>query len=185
MSFFKVVFPRPLLNHSRLWLGYLMVSLFMLMASAAEAAETIILKFNILEAPISVPELSTFVKTGELSSSLEAYLKLANKNPEELRQALTNRVDVDGVVLSKVLNSFAGEFLLDEVSEVIHTPSERSSRQALRSALVTSALRDDNVRLIEVLENYPTSEVHVEGDRLVEVYRQIDNVVGRLPKLPF
>nr|WP_239005482.1 alpha/beta hydrolase [Gloeothece citriformis] len=157
----------------------------MILAPNASAAETIILKYSVLEAPISVPELSTFVNTGELSPSLKAYLKLANRNPDELRQALTQRVNVDGVVLSQVLNSFAGEFLLDQLSEVVHTPSQRSSRQALRSALVTSALSDNDVRLIEVLENYPTSEVHVEGDRLADVYRQIDTVVGRLPKLPF
>lgn len=154
-------------------------------APNAEAAETVILKYKILRESISVPELKTLAQTGELSPSLKVYLLLAKKKPEELRDALTKPVTVDGVVLSKVLNSFPGEFLLDQVSEVIHTPSDRSSRQALRSALVNSALADNKIRLIEVLENYPTSEVHVEGDRLADAYRSIDNVVGRLPKLPF
>ncbi|WP_013321719.1 alpha/beta hydrolase [Gloeothece verrucosa] len=179
---FKLFFSPPVGFKLRLPLSGLMVGLLWFIAPVAEAAETIILKYSVLRESISVPELSNFVKTGELSSSLKAYLVLAKKNPEQLRQALTDPVKVDGVVLSQILNSFPGEFLLDQVSEVIHTPSKRSSRQALRSALVSSALPDNNVRLIEVLENYPTSEVNVEGDRLVDAYRSIDNIAKRLPK---
>lgn len=170
----------------QVWLTTIIVSLSVFGSNlTVEAAETVILKYSILRESISVAELSKFAETGELSSSLKAYLKTANKEPAQLRQVLTEQIDIDAVLLSKILNTFAGEFLLDQVSEVIHTPSRRSSRQALRSALVTSALPDNNIRLIEVLENYPTSEVHVEGDRLVDAYRQMDKVLGKIPKLPF
>lgn len=150
---------------------------------SAEAAEQVILKYSILRESISVAELRNFADTGELSSSLKAYLTIANKKPEDLRQALTRKVEVDPVLLSKILNSFVGEILLDQVSEVIQTPSRKASRQSLRGALVTSALPDGNIRLIEVLENYPTSEVHVEGDRLAEIYRQLKGVLGNLPRI--
>lgn len=76
-----------------------------------------------------------------------------------------------------------GEFLLDRASEIVHTPSESASRQSLRGAMVSSAVPDGNVRIIEVLENYPTDEVYVEGDRLVELYNTIETVVGHLDNL--
>ena len=149
------------------------------------AADQVILKYSILRESVSVPELSNLAKTGEVSPSLKAYLKLANKQPDDLRRILNQNVDVDPVFLSKILNSFAGDFVLNEVGQIIHTPSKRANRESLRGALVTSALSDRNIRVIEILENYPTSELHVDGDRLADVYQQIEGVVGQIPRLPF
>jgi hypothetical protein len=83
-----------------------------------------------------------------------------------------------------MLNNPVGETMLDQVSQVIHTPTNRASRESLRAALVSSALPDGQITLIETLENYPTSEVHVEGNRLAEVAQTITKVLGRLPSLP-
>jgi Alpha/beta hydrolase of unknown function (DUF1400) len=151
----------------------------------AKAAEYVVLKYSILHESISVSELSDFAKTGEPSRSLRAYLRMANKEPDELRTALTKEVKVNPTVASKVLNSLPGEFLLDGLSDIIRTPSGKASRQSLRAALVKSALPDGDIKLIEVLENYPTSEVHIEGDRLVEVYNQINGVLGNLSQVKF
>ncbi len=143
----------------------------------AIAAETVMLKYGFLRESISVPELTTFTATGELSPSLSAYLRLANQEPEKLQQLLTKAIEVDAVLLYKILTSVPGELLLDQVSTVVHTPSDRASRQSLRAALVSSALEDDNITLIEIMENYPTSEVHIEGDRLAQTYSRISGVV--------
>ncbi len=170
----------------KLVLSLLLASLSTLMVTIpANAAEQVILKYSILRESISVEELNTLAETGEVSPSLQTYLKLANKQPEELRNALNQSFSVDPVFLSQILNSFAGEFVLDQVGEVIHTPSQRASREALRGALVTSALSDKNVRVVEVLKNYPTSEVHVEGDRLAGIYKQIEGVISKIPGLSF
>ncbi len=145
------------------------------------AAESVILKYGFLRESISVTELSTFAKTGEMSSSLDAHLDLANQNPETVRNVLTQEISVNPILLSQILNSPWGEILLDRVTEFIRTPSGRASRESLRGALVTSALPDKNIRLIEVLENYPTAQVHVEGDRLVEIYSRIQKALEQIP----
>lgn len=149
------------------------------------AAERVVLKYSILRESISVAELSRLARQGEVSPALKSYLALAKKRPQDLRQLLNRNLDVDPVLLSKVLKSFAGDFLLDQVSEVVYTPSQRASRESMRGALVSSALPDGNIRLIEVLENYPTAEVHVDGDRLAEFHQQIQGAISRLPRLPF
>jgi hypothetical protein len=149
----------------------------------ADAADTVVLKYRFLRETISVSELTTFAETGELSSSLRAYLRMAGREPEELRRTLTQEVQVDPILLYRVLNSVPGELLLDRVSQVIHTPTNRANQQSLRAALVSSALPDGNITLIETLQNYSTPEVHVEGDRLVEVVRNINRVLGRLPDI--
>lgn len=175
-------------SRNYLQLGYGLIITMIGVFSAvlpAQAAEKVILKYSVLRESVSVAELSTLANTGETSSALKSYLKLANKQPEELQALLNNNVDVDAVFLSKVLNSFAGNWVLDPVGEVIQTPSKRASRESLRGALVTSALSDNNIRVIEIFENYPTSEIHVDGDRLAEIYQDIEGFVSKVPRLPF
>lgn len=154
-------------------------------ASRTQAAESVILQYGILQGSISVEELSTFALSGELSSSLKSYLRLSDTKPEDLRKVLTKEVDLDGVSLSRTLNSLPGEILLDQVGTIIRPRSRRASRQALRAALVNSALSDDQITLIEVIENYPTDEIYVEGDRLVNAYNSIRRGVEIASRLGF
>lgn len=151
----------------------------------ADAAESVVLKYRFLRETISVTELAKFARTGELSSTLKTYLKLAGREPDELRRALTQEVRVNPNILYRVLSNPIGEVMLDQVSEVIHTPDNQANRQSLRGALVSSALPDNQITLIETLENYPTPEVHVEGERLVQVAQKIQDVFRRLPNIRF
>jgi hypothetical protein len=144
----------------------------------AQASDAVVLRYGIFEESISVAELSTFARGGELSSSLKNYLEMANQKPETLKMLLTQEIPVDGVFLYRVLNSFPGEVLLDRVGEVVRTPSGRASRESLRSALVSSALSDRQITLVEIIENYPTSEVYLEGDRLSFIYNSIRSALN-------
>lgn len=144
----------------------------------AFAAEQVVLKYRILRESISVNELSTFAETGELSRPLQVNLKLARQNPEAVRRFLTQPVQVSPIFLDRLLNSPVGNVVLDELEKVVHTPDRLADRQALRAALVISASRDNNVTLIEVIQNYPTSQVEVEGDRLEDAYRQLQRLSG-------
>jgi hypothetical protein len=148
--------------------------------SEAIAAERVILKYKVFRESISVPQLATFAQTGEISQSLRFYLDATRQNPEDVRRVLNRPIDVNIVTLDRTLNSRIGELLLDQVGQAIHPPVEEVNRQALRSALVLSAQSDNQVSLIEVLQNYPTAEVEVEGERLVQAYRQLSALNGRL-----
>ncbi|PPS45431.1 alpha/beta hydrolase [Chroococcidiopsis sp. TS-821] len=146
---------------------------------AANAAERVVLRYRIFRQSLSVAELAQFAETGELSRSLRSNLARAGQDPVTVRRYLTEPVRVNPVFLDRVLNSPVGNALLDEISQVIHTPSRRADRQALRAALVLSA-RDGQVSLIEVLQNYPTREVQVDGDRLEVAYRQLRRLSGNI-----
>lgn len=141
-----------------------------------EAAESVILRYRILTESISVLELSQFVRKDKLSPRLRAYLDMADTDPKELKRILNKEIKVDGVRLYKFLKSLPGEMLLNQASKIITTPSQRASRESLRAALVSSALPDGKIALIEVMENYPTSQVDVEGDRLAEMYNHLSGV---------
>lgn len=154
--------------------SFLIASTLILFSSInAFAAETVILKYRILRESVSVKELTNFAQTGKLSSSLKVNFALARQDPKAVRQYLTQPVKINPLLLDRVLNSQIGNLLLDQISQTIHTPSRLADRQALRSALVLSAIRDREITLIEIIQNYPTSELQVEGDRLENAYNQL------------
>ena len=155
----------------------------LLSSSSATAADQVVLKYRIFSESISVKELSTFAETGKLSTSLRINLALARQDPKVVRLYLTEPVKVNPVFLDRVLNSPVGNVLVDQISQVVHTPSRRADRQALRSALGLSANADGQITLTEILENYPTAVVEVEGDRLESAYRLLQRLGGRLQDL--
>ncbi|MGH2415753.1 MAG: alpha/beta hydrolase [Microcystaceae cyanobacterium] len=114
---------------------------------------------------------------------LQASLKASRQNPEDVRKVLVREADVDVVTLDQALNNPVGDLLLDQINLVVHPPAKVVNRQAIRSALVLSASEDNKVSLIEVIQNYPTSEVEVEGERIVQAYRQISALSGRVRNL--
>ena len=178
-------FPLPLR-----WLGAFFASTSVFGTSfPADAAQSVVFKYLVLQETLSVTELTTFAETGELSHGLQFYLGSRENNTEKgaaelkLRDTLTQEVKVDGVLLYRALNNPAGELLLDKVSQIIHTPSNRANVPSLRSALVDSALEDNQITLLEVLQNYPTSEVVVEGDRLVEAVDEFNKISQTIEKL--
>lgn len=133
------------------------------------ATKQLILTFGPLMGSISIQELESFAKTGQLSSSLDFYLKQAKVKPEDFRNILTQQVNVSAKLLDKTLNSLLGEYILFQVGQVIHTRSRRANIQALRSAIVLSAVRDNRISLLEFLQKYPNQQMYVNGIRLARL----------------
>lgn len=147
------------------------------------AAEKVTLRYGIFQESLSVAELTRFAETGDPSPTLAAYMKLANKKPEEVRDALTKQVKISPILLDQALNNVVGERVLDEVGGTIHTATNTANRQALRSALVLSASDDGKISLIEAVQKYPTQEVEVEGDRLVDTALKLSELESGIRKI--
>jgi hypothetical protein len=155
----------------------LMAGLAMAMDSAA-AAERVVLTYGSLSLEIPIGELDTLAETGEASEELDSLLALANQEPETLRTALQTPMPVNPLVASLFLSSPPGERLLDLVGESIQpTSGEAGSRSALRAAINT-AIDDGEVSLLEVLKVYPSPDIVVQGDRLVETYGKVYELIG-------
>lgn len=164
--------------HSALFLGISTVVLGF--STHANAAETLVFKYQGFRESVSVNELTTFAETGEVSSSLRSYFRTAKQNPDEVRGDLNQPLTINIVTLDRLLNSQMGESILDQIGQIVHPRVQAVSRQALRSALVLSARLDSKISLIEVLQNYPTSQIEVEGTRLGQLDRQVGTLVENL-----
>lgn len=154
-----------------------------LYSTAGFAAEKVVLRYGIFQESISVAELSSFAETGDPSPTLAAYMKLANKKPDDIRDALTKPVKISAIVLDRALNNVVGEKVLDEVGKTVHTSANTANRQALRSTLVLSASDDGKLSLIEAIQKYPTPEVDVELDRLVDTAQKLSNLESGIRKI--
>ena len=149
-------------------------------SSSAFAAQQVILKYGILRESVSVADLTTFAETGNPSPALQAHLKLSGQKPEAVRQMLTKEIRINPIVLDRVLNSPIGNALIDPLSQAIRTPTGGADRQALRGALALSASGDGKLSILEIVQKYPTQEVLVDGDRIVDAYRRLNDLSDRL-----
>lgn len=129
-------------------------------------AENIIIAFGPIRPSFAVKDLATFIETGAVPNGWRFYFNVAGIDAEEFRTALTQEVDVDFMFMDQWLNNILGEYLLFQVGTIIHTPSGDANIQALRSALVISALNDGKISLFEFLRNYPAQAVVIEGINL-------------------
>lgn len=145
-----------------------------LATNPAGAAEQLIVTYGAYQASFAVSDLEILANTGETSASIGFYLELAGLTPEQLRSVLTTQFDVSHNVLDDMLNTEGGEYLLSEVTQVIHTPSQQANIQALRSSLILSASDDRQVSLLELLQKYPTQQVYVNGANLVQLANELN-----------
>ncbi len=157
------------------WVGLSAIASATVMALSpqAQAADEIVFRYGILRQRLSVVELTKFAQTGEKSPVLERYLERANSNPEEVRQVLNKPLDISHDTLDKALNTVVGDLLLDELGKMIQTPDDSGNREALKSALLASAEKDNQVTILELIQNYPTDEIHLDVKRALKTYNNL------------
>lgn len=151
--------------------------------NGAIAADRVTITYGIFRPSVSVDELTNLAETGKVSPSLNFYFNQARQNPETVRRILTQEVNATPVVLDRVLNNRIGEFLLDRIGQSVSTSSGQANRQALRSAIILSANKDNKVSLIEIIQNYPTTEVVVDGENIAQTYNQLYLLAENLQRI--
>lgn len=149
----------------------------------AIAADKVVLTYGFLSMDVPIADLEALAESGETSEELSSLLTLAGQNPETLRTTLTEPIPLSPIVLDYALNSSAGEWMLDQISETIHPASGEAGKLALRSALIGASSDDRQVTLLEVMQLYPSPEIVVQGDRLVETYNTVYDVIEPLQDL--
>jgi len=151
--------------------------------SEAIAADRVVLTYGLISMDIPIEDLATFAESGEESDELSRLLDMAGQDPEALRSTLTEPVNLSPTVVDFALNTPPGEWVLDRVSETIHPASGEAGRLALRSALIGASADDHEITLIEVMQLYPSPDIVVQGDRLLETYNRLYEVLEPLADL--
>ncbi|NET37160.1 MAG: alpha/beta hydrolase, partial [Cyanothece sp. SIO1E1] len=135
------------------------------------SAERVIIHYGPFSPSFRMKDLATFVKTQQVPGTWKMYLGVTDVDAQNLWTFLTQGLNINFLFLDEFLNSPAGEHLLMELGQVIYTPSGQANVQALRSALIKSAMRDNHVSMLELLQNYPTAQIHIDGSNLVKMLK--------------
>lgn len=153
----------------------------------AESSEKVIFTYGGFTQSISRAELQNFAETGEISSSLETLLNYGDQNPFLMRWILRQEFPANTKIVSDLLNTPPGEYVLSQTGNVVGSKAERANITALRGALVKSASNDNLVSLMELLSNYPTEDVYVNGKILAQMRSNLNQFVeetSRYIKIP-
>lgn len=155
----------------------------------ARALDRIELKPSfLLENPLQLDDLVTFVETGAKNDDLQLLLDLlsgfSDVEEEEVRQFFGQTSVVDTVLLDRFLTSYVGEVVAQELSLVLDPQAggEAQVWQSYRDA-VSAAAADGELSVLEVLQNYGPELAVVDMQRFSKLQKQLSEDVEDLQAL--
>ncbi len=159
----------------RCWLAIATLISTVVWQSATFSAEKISFNYSLLGFKVLVEDLEAFAKQGEISRSLNFYLKrISPENTEQLQKFLNQSYDVDPVLVYRYSRTSVGIKLLERIGEIIQLPGGLNGFYGLRAALVQSAASGEGVNLINFLNHFPTN-INLNLQELLSLVRQISN----------
>lgn len=175
-----MVFSSTSLSRKLTALSLSLLSLGTLNIKKSYSADNIFFVFSPLITSLRVESLEQFAKDGTVNQNLGFYLNFARVDEEqkqEFREALTTPVKVDPVLLSRILNTDEAERLLNYFGSVINVRGGRNGKYLLRGALIKSAMQEDGLTLLNVLQNLAL-DIQIDIPRILDYSDQIDLVVN-------
>ncbi|WP_017294198.1 alpha/beta hydrolase [Geminocystis herdmanii] len=174
MSFFDRSFSRKLtaITLSLLSLGVLDIK-------KVYSADSIFFVYSPFIANLRVESLEQFALDGTVNQNLGFYLNLARVDEEQtalFRKALTTPVQVDPTLISRILNTYEGERLLNYFGSVINVRGGRNGRYILRGALVKAAMEKDGLSLMNVIQNISV-DVQLNIRQVLRYVEQVNLVI--------
>ncbi len=151
--------------------------------SAIATNKIVIDLFGPIKASIKVKDLRLFAETGETTKTISQALGISKVNPNTVRGLMTLEVGADVANLAKVLYSNLGQNVTQGVAEVVKTRHNYESDKALRSAIILAAADDNRISVLEVIEKYPTAEMHIDVGKINEIVGKVRETVGNLGEL--
>ncbi|OZH53680.1 hypothetical protein AFK68_03210 [Hydrocoleum sp. CS-953] len=151
--------------------------------SAIATNKIVIDLFGPIKASVKVKDLRQFAETGKTTKTISQALGISKVNPNTVRGLMTLEVGADVANLAKVLYSNLGQNLTKGVAEVVQTRHNYESDKALRSAILLAAADDNRISVLEVLEKYPTEEMHIDVGKINEIVGKVKETIGNLGEL--
>lgn len=146
--------------------------------SPAIAADYIRVQYGPIELSVAVESLETFAREGKIERDLAAYARrLSDEQLDEIGRVLVTPADIDPIALSNFLYTRQGEILLQRLGTIVRTGSN-SGFYALRAALILSAVSEDGLTPLNVLQNYPTSNIVIDVERALAIVQELNRLTN-------
>ena len=136
-----------------------------------------------ISASIKVKDLQIFAETGETTKTISQALGISKVSPNTVRGLMTLEVGANVTNIARVLYSNLGQNVTTGIAEVVQTRHNYESDKALRSAIILAAADDNRISVLEVLEKYPTDEMHINVSKINEIVEKVKGTISNLEEL--
>lgn len=166
------MFPRIKLVKCTLLLA-IATSLSLIIKSPTISAERIDFNYSLLGFNVQVQDLEIFAKTGEISDSLNFYLKrISPQQTKQLRKFLNQSYDVDPVLVYRYSRTEAGIKMLQRIGDIIQLPGYINGFYGLRATVVQTAQLEEDTNLINFLKQFPT-DIKLNLDGIIKLVKKM------------
>ncbi|MBE9177938.1 alpha/beta hydrolase [Oculatella sp. LEGE 06141] len=150
------------------------------LASPGLAAERIIISYGPLQRSIPIEYIETYAQEGRIEGGLRTYTRyFDDAQLVQLRDILTNSIDLDVVAVSQFLYTEQGETLLQRLGEVIRTESNLSGFYAIRAALILAAAEPEGLTPLNVLKQFPLEGIRIDLARALQDLSSLETLIGQ------
>lgn len=155
-------------------LGFLSLVIYSLFFSLQSiAAETIVVRYGILEQSLPIVDLENYAATKQVSASLKDFLRFLDaKEQAKVQEALQVKLALDIVALDKLLDTETGQKLLTAISPMIARRDD-AGIPALRAAVVLGTKSPEGLGIISFLKAYPSKRIIFNLPETLEVLNNL------------
>ncbi|MEH2394719.1 MAG: alpha/beta hydrolase [Nostoc sp.] len=147
--------------------------------TSAIAADTVVVRLGLFTGSISLAELQKAAKTGELSGSLQPYVKkLSEQQRRFLLGALGMNVPMSVVTVNKLVNTQIGTTILNDFATAL-ARKDKAGVQALRAGLVLGSTAPQGLSILSFIAAYPSKRLEINLPQALIVARSLNTAFWR------
>lgn len=171
------------------WQGILLGALGALCLSpSVRAAESLTLEYGAEVRTFPVSNLETFVSSGQAQDpELQAFFERHPEARRIVQDLFSAEIYISPTFLERVeqgAKSPTIDFILIQLNKLISSPSLREDVQPLRTAIINSLEDNNRLSLLELIRDYPVSDIQINLTGLEPIYNDVKAFVEKvLPAL--
>ncbi|MEM9509334.1 MAG: alpha/beta hydrolase [Cyanobacteria bacterium P01_E01_bin.35] len=144
------------------------------------AAENLRFNYGLLSFSLPIDALEQYAKEGQINRKLDFYTKrLDERTVIQLGRVLRRRINIDPILLYRLMRSPMGEEIIQNLGEVATNHIGHNGFYAIRGSVTNAAIenRDRGVSLIDVLRRFPGKNISIDVGKLVELRKELTALV--------
>ena len=158
---------------------------FFVVNSSAQAADTVVIRYGLLEESASLKELKKSTETGELPASLGTYTqKMTEEQRRFLVEGLKIQIPINVITLDRLISTQIGTTILSDVSTAITRP-DQAGLQAMRGGLILGANSPQGLSILSFIEAYPSKRLVINLPQAITVARSLNGAFIRTQRFMF
>ncbi|MDB9371888.1 alpha/beta hydrolase [Nodularia sphaerocarpa] len=147
--------------------------------TSVRAADRVVVRFGPFTESISLSELQKAADTGEFPRGLGLYTgRISEAQRRSFLGLLKEKVPIDVVTLSSVLNTELGTTILSNLSEAL-VRKDDAGVQALRAAFVLGATKPQGLSILNFIAAYPSERLEINAFKAFQVARRLNKSFRR------